>query len=106
MTIHSLTFATTEVTTYECMIKIKIPKNLEEKLPPLSCLFVRDAHHVIHVELQMVPILQIHTQITWFKYLVFSLNNLFKISHIYRNTGHRIMLQGGSSIGMPYHNTH
>ena len=45
------------------MLKINIPENWAEKHPPqpLFCLFVRDLTHVAHVEL--VPILQIHTQI-------------------------------------------
>ena len=77
--------------------KINIPENWAENAPPpLFCLFIRDpacCHRPCGIP--MVPILQIHTQISPIQIssLGYQLYQLFKILTYRDSTEHRIMVQ-------------
>ena len=77
------------------MLKINIPENWAEKAPP-SFLPFRErpsSHHPCGIP--MVPILQIHTQISPIQIssLGYQLYQLFKILTYRDSTEHRIMVQ-------------
>ena len=75
------------------MLKIMIPENWIEKPHSLFCLFIRDLGHVPHVEYQGTHITNLHSDSSY-PNIFFSTPTLstYRITHIYRSTGHRIMV--------------
>ena len=90
------------------MLKINIPENWAEKLPPPSFLCFHERPALCHpCGILMVPILQIHTQISPIQIssLGYQLYQLFKIL-IYREVQNTGSWCRWKPCTQPYHNTY